>query len=41
MTTSTPEIHYEPSRHTIEGRLPLPGAAAARVDIGARTVTRP
>jgi copper chaperone len=40
MTISVPEIHCDHCRQAIEGALvPLPGVAAARVDIDARTVT--
>ena len=40
MTISVPEIHCDHCKHAIEGALaPLPGVAAARVDIDARMVT--
>jgi copper chaperone len=40
MTITVPEIHCDHCKHSIEGALvPLPGVAAARVDIDARTVT--
>jgi copper chaperone len=40
MTISVPEIHCDHCKHSIEGALaPLPGVAAARVDVEARTVT--
>jgi copper chaperone len=40
MTISVPEIHCDHCKLSIEGALvPLPGVAAARVDMDARTVT--
>jgi copper chaperone len=40
MTIIVPEIHCDHCKHAIEGALvALPGVAAARVDIDARTVT--